>query len=128
MDQLDLSVFAEKYNLIALVDQDPGSASVRRRFAKRCREASIPVHQLNRYAIENCFSIRALRKVLGAQMPGEITEVKPDVKLEDQIGINVKRDNRKIAQEMTLDEIQSSDLAAFFQKVEKLVAAGSTKH
>jgi len=30
MDQVDLSVFAESYNIIALVDQDPGSKTVRK--------------------------------------------------------------------------------------------------
>jgi hypothetical protein len=57
MDQVDLSVFAEKYNMMALVDRDPGSSRVRRRFQERCGELGIPVHRLERYSIESYFPL-----------------------------------------------------------------------
>lgn len=122
MDQLDLSVFAEKYSIIALLDQDPGSAAVRRRFMERCKESDIPVFQLKRYAIENYFTLQALRSVFGTQIPAEIEEIRPDEKLEDQIGLSVKRNNRKIARSMTLDDIIQTDFALFLDEVEKKLA------
>lgn len=119
MDQLDLSVFTESYSILAIVDQDPGSKKVRNRFVKKCREQKIPVHQLKRYAIENYFTIRVLREVFGEAFPDEITEIKHDKKLEKQIRINVKKNNRKLARLMNVKEIEKTDLSRFFQKVKK---------
>jgi len=119
MDQLDLSVFSQSYSILALVDQDPGSKKVRNRFVKKCREEKIPIHHLKRYAIENYFTIRVLREVFGEASLNKITEIAHDKKLEKQIGINVKKNNRKLARLMTVDEIEGTDLFKFFQKVEK---------
>lgn len=120
MDQLDLSVLAQQYKLIALIDKDPVSKQIRKRFIENCEELNIPVFQTQRYAIENYFSLRAIRDVFGNQINESISELKPDVKLDNQIGINVKKNNRKLAQVMTLDEIKDTDLMKFFDKVEEL--------
>ena len=96
MDQLDLSVFSEHYKILALLDSDPGSSKVRNRFNKKCNENNIPVHVLKRYAIENYFSIDALNKVFGNQIPESLTELAHDKTIESQIRINVKKNNRKI--------------------------------
>lgn len=123
MDQVDLNVFAEKYKLIALLDQDPGSKRVRNRFEKRCRELGIPVHRLKRYGIESYFSLRALREVFGSQIPSTVESLDPSIKLENQIGINVRKNNRNIAKVMTLDEIETTDFNAFIRKVAKRLSA-----
>jgi energy-coupling factor transporter ATP-binding protein EcfA2 len=73
MDQLDLSVFAEKYKMLALIDADPGSSHVRRRFREKCSELGIPAHQLSRYAIENYFTVDALRFVFPEKIPSHVT-------------------------------------------------------
>lgn len=117
MDQLDLSVFSENYKLIALIDNDPLSNNIRTRFIDKCKDYNIPIHKTNRYSIENYFSLRALREVFENQIDSGIKEIKPDEKLEKQIGINVKNNNRKIAQLMTLDEIAETDLETFLHKV-----------
>lgn len=117
MDQLDLSVFTSNYKIIALIDKDPFSSSVRRKFTEMCEENSIPVHKMERYSIENYFSLRALREVFGNQIDSSIKEINPNLKLETQIGINVKRNNRKITQAMTLDEISGTDLENFLSTV-----------
>jgi hypothetical protein len=120
MDQLDLSVLAQQYKLIALVDKDPASKTIRRRFIANCKELGIPVHQTQRYAIENYFSLRAIREVFVNQVDEKIISLDSKIKLEDQIGINVKKNNRKLAQAMTLDEIKETDLMQFFEQVERL--------
>lgn len=120
MSQLDLSVFAERYKVIALIDKDPKSAKIRRKFQEKCKELSIPVTKLKRYAIENYFTVRALKEVFKGQIPSTFTDIDPDKSLEEQIKMNVKNNNRKLAQEMTLEEIEGTDLHKFFQKVQKV--------
>jgi len=120
MDQEDLSVFAENYSITALIDHDPGSQKTRQRFIANCERYKIPVHRLERYAIENYFSLRALKEQFGSQMDSSISQIDPNTKLENQIGFNVKRNSRRIAQIMTLDEIKDTDLHEFFVEVENL--------
>lgn len=119
MGQVDLSVFVENYKLIGLIDTDPESASVRNKFMKNCAKYSIEVHQLERYAIENYFSLRALREVFGPQIDAQILDLKSDEKLETQIGLNVKKNARKLSKKMELEEIRNTDLFEFFDKVKK---------
>ncbi len=123
MDQLDLSVFAERYKLIAMIDRDPESASVRRRFEKKCKESGIPVHRLRRYSIENYFTASALRAVFGKQVPENFGAVDENVKLSKQIGFDVKRRNRAIIREMTLQDIEGTDLAKFCERVRQMLGA-----
>ena len=120
MDQVDLSIFSEYYKLIALIDNDPLSSSIRRKFTDKCNEYKIPLFKTKRYAIENYFSLRALRQVFENQIEASVVEIKPDEKLEKQIGFNVKKNNRKIAQTMTLDEISGTDLRNFLDEVVEL--------
>lgn len=127
MDQVDLSVFAENYSITALIDNDPGSKRIRERFIANCERYKIPVHQLERYAIENYFSLRALREQCGSQIDSSISTIDPDTKLENQIGFNVRRNNRRIAQIMTLDEIRDTDLYDFFEEVENLCKSQEAK-
>lgn len=63
MEQVDLSIIAEKYQIITLVDRNLGSERTRR-FMHRCGELNIPVTRFKRYAIENCFLFSAFRTVL----------------------------------------------------------------
>lgn len=120
MAQLDLTVFAEKYKVIALIDNDPKSGKIRKKFQEKCKELNIPVTRLKRYAIENYFTIRALKEVFKGQIPSNLSDIEPEKPLDEQININVKNNNRKLAQEMTIEEIEGNDLHKFFQKVEKL--------
>ncbi|HET7152549.1 MAG TPA: AAA family ATPase, partial [Candidatus Kapabacteria bacterium] len=120
MDQVDLSVWSENYKVMAIVDSDPGSQKIRERFIAKCEEANVKVTRLKRYSIENYFPLRALRSVFKGQIDDSIVEIKPNMKLEEQIHINVKKNNRKIAREMTVDEIMSTeDLYGFLNEVKK---------
>jgi energy-coupling factor transporter ATP-binding protein EcfA2 len=116
MDQVDLTVFAQNYSIVALIDSDPKSAPVRARFERKCRDLGIEVHRLERYAIENYFTLRVLRSVFGSQIP-QLKEIDPKQKLEDQIGINVKNNNRRLAREMMLEEIEGTDLRQFLANI-----------
>ena len=114
----DLSVFTETYTVVALLDQDPGSGNARERFEKLSREHKIPVHRLKRYSLENYFTLDAIRSVL--DISDEVTELLPDKKVEDQLGVDVKRNNRKIVRAMSLDDIAGTDLETFLSEVEDL--------
>lgn len=120
MDQLDLSVFAQNYTIIGLIDSDPKSKNIRDRFIRKCEEQSIDVVRLNRYAIENYYTLQVLKEVFGSQIEETITKIEPKKKLEDQIGINVKKNNRKLAKAMDLKDIEGTDLYDFFVKVKEL--------
>ena len=92
----------------------------RKRFIKKCKEFGIPVTQLKKYAIENYFTLNALKEVFGDRIPDSITELSPNIKVEEQIGFSVKKSNRDIAKCMPVQDISSSDLGDFFNKVEKI--------
>ena len=117
MDQHDLSVFSDTYKVSAVIDKDPKSSKVRNRFVKNCKNLNIPVTKLKRYATENYFTIRALRAIFKNQISPSIGEILPDKKLQEQIGLDCKKNNRKIAKEMRLEEIEGTDFYDFLIKV-----------
>ncbi len=119
-EEVDLSVFVANYKVIALVDQDPGSKKARNEFVRKCKVHNIPVTKLKRRAIENYFPLHVLRAVFSTQIPEDITEIKPNESVETQIGLNVKKNNRKIARQMSLDDIAGTDLYDFFTEVRRL--------
>jgi energy-coupling factor transporter ATP-binding protein EcfA2 len=121
MDQLDLSVFQQSQQLIALIDNDPGSSHVRKRFLKKCEELNIPVTHLKRYSLENYFSMAAIASVMKGQMPAGIGELDPKKSVSDQLGFEVKKNGGKIAKEMKLEDIKSTDFEEFLHKVATLV-------
>jgi ACT domain-containing protein len=120
MAQLDLSVFAQKYKIVALIDKDPKSGHIRDKFAENCAAARVESFRLQRYSIENYFSVRALKEVFKGQIQDTLTAIDPDIKLEKQIGLNIKNNNKKIAQAMTLKEIEGTDLHDFLLKVQEI--------
>lgn len=123
MDQVDLSVFAERNNILALVDNDSGSAAIRAKFITNCEEVGVPVTQLTRYAMENYLSVRAIRAVYQKnkwenKIPDDLVSLASDVKVQTQTVTDIKRNIRMIAAEMTLEEVQSTrDLYDFLTLV-----------
>ena len=71
MAQVNLSVILEKRAAVALADRDPGSAKIRSKFKSNCDKLGIKVHILKRYALENYFTVDALRGVFRGQIPGD---------------------------------------------------------
>jgi hypothetical protein len=117
MDQLDLSVFQESHRIVALIDGDPGSSVVRKRFIRKCEDLKIPVTRLERYSLENYFSLAAIASVMKPQTPTNVTALDPKKSVYDQLGFQVKGNGGKIAKEMTLDDIKGTDFDAFLKQV-----------
>ena len=124
MSQLDLSVFSQNYKIVALVDNDPQSGKIRSKFIKNCKDNNIQVHRLKAYSIENYLSLRALREVFGKQIDSSLEEIDPKTRIDKQIGLNPKKQNRRIAQLMTIDEIEGTDLHKFLKSVEQILVHG----
>ena len=109
MSYLDLSVFTERNNVFAVIDSDPPSHKIRKKFQEKCEEYKIPCRTLERYAIENYFTLDAIKKVL-PDIPEDILKLEPDQKVEKQLGINIKNNNTKIIKNMSLDDVVGTDL------------------
>ncbi|MCK5599688.1 AAA family ATPase [bacterium] len=122
MSQVDVDVVLQISKTIAIIDSDPGSRKERNRFKELCKENGIPCYQTKRYAIENYFTVEALREAFGSKIPSEIEEINPDEKLEKQIGINVKKGNQKIIKAMAIEDIKGTDIyEGFFLRVKELL-------
>ncbi len=87
-------------------------------FLNRCVEAKLSCRMLERQAIENYFTPRALRAVFGNKIPTKY-DVRPYAPLQSQ-GLRwyEKESNRAVARAMTRDEIEAApDLQAFFREL-----------
>jgi len=120
MSKLDLSVFAERRNVVAIVDSDPGSHEIRTRFQRLCKEHGVVCHVLTRYSIENYFSVKALRAVVGDGQVGAVTALLPDQKVDSQLclgeGKSIKQKNHRIIDEMSIQDIEGTDLIDICRK------------
>jgi AAA15 family ATPase/GTPase len=131
MATLDLSVFAERRNVISLIDSDPGSSVQRTRFKRNCKANQIYCKKLNRYSIENYFTIDALRETFPNQIPTKIKEIQPMEPVDSQIGFKgkkktVKAKNSQIVQNMSLSDIEGIDLKDFLNYAKKILNENGT--
>lgn len=117
MDKVDLGVFAEAYKLFALVDQDPKSGVIRKRFVDKCEELKVPVCRLERYALENYFPLNAIREVFGAQVPAGLVVLDPTKSVGEQLGFEIKKRTRNLAQKTELGDLEGTDLLKFLRNV-----------
>ncbi|MEK3826388.1 AAA family ATPase [Paenibacillus sp. FSL K6-1558] len=131
MAYVDLDVFSERNNVIAIIDNDPGSSVARTRFARECEEKGIRCIRLERYSIENYFTIAALQKVLKDEMPSNLTTIRSDQSLDVQLGFakdgkkrrSIKPLNRSIIKEMSQSDFKGTDLETFPFEVRELCEA-----
>jgi len=126
MASLDLSVFAERNNVFALVDSDQGSSTQRTRFLKNCAENGIYCKKLERYSIENYFSLQAIRKAFPDQIPDEIDNISPRKAVDVQIGFKdrkktIKIRNAEIVRNMSISDIEGTDLHEFLIEIKKFL-------
>lgn len=124
MASLDLSVFAERNNVYALIDSDPGSSVQRTRFKRNCNTNQIYCKRLKRYSIENYFSIEAIQKTFPQQIPAKVTQLEDSKSVDEQIGFKrknktIKTKNYSIVKEMSLEDIKGTDLEQFLKDVKK---------
>jgi predicted ATPase len=123
MASLDLSVFAERKNVFALVDSDPGSKEQRTRFLRKCNENGIKCRKLERYSIENYFPLQAIRKAFPDQISAEIQNISPKIQVDKQIGFkernkSIKIKNAEIVKYMSINDIEGTDLNEFLKEIE----------
>lgn len=123
---LDLSVFAERKNVFALVDSDPGSGKIRTKFLRNCKNNGIYAKQLTRYSIENYFTLDAIREVFPNKIKASITNLDPNESVDKQIGFkingeenskSIKSKNGDIISRMKPEDIQNTDLQKFVDDV-----------
>lgn len=122
MASLDLSVFAERNNVFALIDSDPGSTVQRTRFSRNCAEYKITCKKLERYSIENYFTVQAIRKAFPNQVPKEIKSISPNEAVDVQIGFRrknktIKLKNAEIVRCMNISDIEGTDLHEFLKDI-----------
>jgi len=121
MHYVDLAVFGQHSNVIAIVDADPKSAKIRKIFIEKCNAANIPCTKLKRYAIENYFTLAAIKKIYphpNVPIPDTVTQIAPNESVEKQLGFSVKAKGREIVEVMTIDDFKGTDLLAFCQSIE----------
>jgi energy-coupling factor transporter ATP-binding protein EcfA2 len=91
-----------------LAPEEPLS-SERQAFVELCKKLDIDCHVLEKRAFENYFTAAALQRAKGAGH----TELGAHQALKDASRPWAKRDNWRIAREMTRDELESTDLGKF---------------
>jgi len=122
MSTLDLSVFSERSNVFAFIDSDPGSSVQRTRFQRNCQKNNITCFRLERYSIENYFSLDAIRKVFPRQISAKLKILDPSISVDEQIGFksagkSIKGKNNEIIKEMALKNFEETDLIVALHSV-----------
>jgi predicted ATPase len=105
-------------NVSALIDSEltaPEAAiePSRAAFVEKCKKANIDCHVLERRAIENYLSDRAVKQVKG----NKHRALEPYEALKDAPHGWAKAENWRIAQEMTREELEGTDLGEFLKRL-----------
>jgi predicted ATPase len=108
---LDMSIFVGQRNVFALTNSRDGNEVSTDRFFGSCERMGIGVHRLQRAAIENYFTIDALRAVYGDEIPGEVIRLQPDIIVDAQVGFSLRRKSVKTRNNMIVAAIDMRDIA-----------------
>jgi ABC-type cobalamin/Fe3+-siderophores transport system ATPase subunit len=105
-------------NVSALIDSEltapeAGIEPSRAAFVEKCKKANIDCHVLERRAIENYLSDRVVKQVKG----NKHRALEPYEALKDAPHGWAKADNWRIAQEMTREELEGTDLGEFLKRL-----------
>jgi len=116
-DQL-LEITRISSNISALIDSErlingAPLAPGRQAFAEACARTRIGCHVLDRRATENYLSDRAIKRVMG----DSFRSLHPFESLREASPAWSKSENWKIAREMTLTELENTDLGAFLDSL-----------
>lgn len=130
MASLDLTVFEGRQNTFAIIDQAPKSGKHRRAFKKNCNDNSIDCLQLDRYAIENYFTLKAIKGAFPSQVPKSVTALVSGEKIDKQIGFeqkgkSIKQRTPTILKHMTLEDFEGTDLLSFIRKIDSKLRANT---
>lgn len=107
-------------NVVALVDSERDSANAalspqRAAFTEVCKKLEIPCHVLKRRAIENYLTDRGIKKV----KTDKHRALGHYERLQDANPSWAKAENWRIAREMTLEELEGTDLGSFLASLSK---------
>jgi len=105
-------------NISALIDSERKSADAplpaeRQQFFEICQKSKINCHVLKLRAMENYLSDRAVKVIKGKKYHA----LDPYERLEEASPSWGKQDNWRIAREMTLEELNNTDLGQFLQSL-----------
>jgi hypothetical protein len=109
MGKVDLEVFSQSSRVVAIVDRDNGSEPARKQFISNCEKNRVEVFRLQRYAIENYFTVGALKAVFKGQI--RVETIDPNIRVNDQLGMDVKNNGWKILQQMRAADLRGTDIA-----------------
>lgn len=85
----------------------------REKFVEQCKVLNVPVHLTKRRALENYLTDRAVKAGLGP----EYSSVEPYQRLKDAAIPWSKRENWRAARELTLEELDGTDLMEFLRSL-----------
>lgn len=131
MKRVELKAF-EGQEVLAVIDKDPDSRTVREEFVELCNKENVRVFQLRRYGLENYFPLDAYRTVFPDQRQlDELKELKHAQRVQKQIGFDPKRkDNvRKLAKLTPRSFLEGTDIADLMRLIgERAVARSLNRH
>jgi energy-coupling factor transporter ATP-binding protein EcfA2 len=125
MTHFDLKLWKERFKVIALIDSDPKSATVRERFVQQCEENNVDCFRLERYGIENYFSIEAIAEVF-PDLRDLASELPINVKISDYLGVSLKRNVENLARKTSVAGISGTVLHKFLLEVIELIKPVNT--
>jgi predicted ATP-dependent endonuclease of OLD family len=126
MVNLDLEVLTQHHKVVAVIDSDFQSQAIRTEFISKCESIGIKCFQLERYAIENYFSLEAIRVVFPNQIPDSINKLSHKKSIKTQLGFNIKSKNNQIIQRMQLSDFEGTDLLMHCNEIEEFLALNVT--
>lgn len=126
MANLDLDVFSQNMNVFALIDSDLQSTKIRQEFKRNCKSNNIKCTQLKRYAIENYFTLDAIKKVFSHLHQIRKKRIDPDKSVKSQLGFNIKSKNHLIIKNMTEKDFSGTDLLLFINSIEEFLLKNVT--
>lgn len=123
---LDLSIFSRRQNVIALTYTHGDTEVATTRFYKNCGKMNINVFKLKRASIENYFTIAALRKVFGKEIPVDVVSIEPHISVDAQVGFSlqhksVKTHNSEVIDAMSFSDLDNTDLVEFGSRIKDLL-------
>lgn len=106
-------------NIFALIDSERTSShgppdKKKQEFLEACQKAEVACHMLERRATENYLTDRAIKKVMG----NNYQALGPYEQLSKLTRPWSKSDNDRIAYEMTLEELDDTDLGKFLASLQ----------
>jgi hypothetical protein len=118
MVHVDLAQWTSQFDVLALVDGDPNSASARKVFCTKCADSNVTVTRLKRYSLESYFSIAAYAEVFPdiGDLPLAFSD---ELSVEKQLGRSPKGNIERLAQFTSADSLQGTDLNEFLTRLTK---------